>query len=93
MASPDGCFLPPGQCPVNPKPGCIYPTCTSFSPVPLVCSPGATTLCVYQPATPNVCTPLPPCAVHSVPATNDVALALMVLLVVLIAGIAVRRKP
>lgn len=68
-------------------------TRTAFSPLPLVCSPSGTPICVVQPQTPNVCTPLPPCAVHSVPATNDVALALMVLLVVLIARIAVRRKP
>lgn len=66
---------------------------TSFSPLPLVCSPGPTTICVYQPQTPNVCTPLPPCTVVSVPTNSGLALALAVALLILIAAIALRSKP
>lgn len=67
-------------------------TRTAFSPLPLVCSPSGTPICVVQPQTPNVCTPLPPCAAHSVPTANSITLGLMVFLVLLIAFIAVRRK-
>lgn len=63
------------------------------SPLPLVCSPSMPPICVVQPQTPTVCTPLPPCAVHSVPATGGITLAIVVLLLILIAAIALRSKP
>ncbi len=63
------------------------------SPLPLVCSPSMPPICVVQPQTPNVCTPLPPCAVHPVPTASGITLALVVLLLILIATIALRSKP
>lgn len=65
---------------------------TKYSPVPVTCYTGAP-VCVVQPATPNVCTPLPPCAAEPVPVNSDVMLALCVLAVVLIAAMAMRRTP
>lgn len=62
-----------------------------FSPLPVTCYT-TTPICVVQPETPNVCTPLPPCA-KPVPAGGATTLALMVLAVLLIAFTAIRRKP
>lgn len=62
-----------------------------FSPLPVTCYT-TTPICVVQPETPNVCTPLPPCA-KAVPTHSDITLALMVLAVLLIAAGAIRRKP